>query len=55
MRKTRFILKKILELMLQHANKILYLERGQIRSFGDIDTVRNDLDVFDALMKKIKN
>lgn len=40
---------------IQHANKILYLERGQIRSFGDIYTVRNDVDVFDVMMKKIKN
>lgn len=40
---------------IQHAHKILYLENGQIKSFGNLETVRKNVDAFDSMMRKIIN
>lgn len=40
---------------IQHASKILYLDKGRIQAFGDIETVRSEISAFDAMMRKIIN
>jgi ABC-type multidrug transport system fused ATPase/permease subunit len=39
---------------IQHANKILYLESGSIKSFGTLTEVRKEVNTFDNTMNKIK-
>jgi len=40
---------------IQHANKILYLESGAIKSFGTLEQVRKEVEVFESTMNKIKS
>jgi ABC-type multidrug transport system fused ATPase/permease subunit len=40
---------------IQHANKILYLESGTIKSFGTLEQVRKEVEAFESTMNKIKS
>lgn len=40
---------------IQHASKVLYLEKGRIKSFGSLDIVRKNVEAFDLMMGKLNS
>jgi ABC-type bacteriocin/lantibiotic exporter with double-glycine peptidase domain len=39
---------------IQHADRILYLEEGKVKSFGKFEQVRKEVESFESMMSKIK-